>query len=171
MTDIPSIKSLKTIKNLKQENKAAIYDIVLGRCSEKIIDTNKQTDVSHLLFELPKVIIGYPNYNVSDCGEYMAKRLKEKGYSTKLISKEFLYIDWSNSVGNSKKNVYNQNGHYGHTSSNLSEITFKGKEKIPNSTIKETKDLLKKYPDTSQVVFIYTDSETGKKKRKVKKKK
>lgn len=169
MTDIPSIKSLKTIKNLKQENKAAIYDIVLGRCSEKIIETNKQTDKSFLYFELPKVIIGYPNYNITDCGEYMAKRLKEKGYHTKLISKEILYIDWGNSVENSKKTHVKQLGGQ-IISSNLSESTFKGKDKINESTIKETKDLLKKYPDTSQVVFVYTDTDV-KKKRKVKKKK
>ena len=170
MTDIPSIKSLKTIKNLKQENKAAIYDIVLGRCSEKIIETNKQTDHTFLYFELPKVIIGYPNYNITDCGEYMAKRLKEKGYRTKLISKEILYIDWGSSVENSKQNgrVRDHSGQI--ISSNLSESTFKGKDKINESTIKETKDLLKKYPDTSQVVFVYTDTDV-KKKRKVKKKK
>lgn len=157
MADIPSIKSLKTIKDLKQENKAAIYDIVLGRCSEKIIETNKQTDKSHLYFELPTVIIGYPNYNFIDCGEYMAKRLKEKGYRIKIISNKFLYIDWSKSGSTSKVPV-------------PLPTSVQGQGKVPESTIKETKDLLKKYPNTSEVVFVYTN-EAIKKKRKVKKKK
>jgi hypothetical protein len=161
MADIPSIKSLKTIKDLKQENKAAIYDIVLGKCSEKIIETNKQTDKSFLYFELPTVIIGYPNYNIVDCGEYMAKRLKEKGYKIKIISNKFLYIDWSKSGSGSTSNALQ----------NTSVPTsVQGQGKVPDSTIKETKDLLKKYPNTSEVVFVYTNSAI-KKKRKVKKKK
>lgn len=162
MSDIPSIKTLKTIKDLKQENKAAIYDIVLGRCSEKIIDTNKQTDNTHLVFELPKVIIGYPNYNQQDCGEYIAKKLIEKGYSSKLLNSNFLYIDWSDSVKDSK---------HGHKiSSNLGSGSKFDTKNITESTIKETKNLLKKYPDTSEVVFIYKDTD-GKKKKRIKKKK
>lgn len=157
MADIPSIKSLKTIKDLKRENKAAIYDIVLGRCSEKIIETNKQTDATHLYFELPKVIIGYPNYNLTDCGEYMANKLREKGYRTKLISNEYLYIDWSLSSGSKIHAPPHQHP--------------KSQMEVPESTIKETKNLLKKYPNTSEVVFVYTDTQTGKKKKKVKKKK
>jgi hypothetical protein len=167
-TDIPSLKTLKNIKTLKQENKAAIYDIVLGRCSEKIIETNKQTDNTFLFFELPKVIIGYPNYNLRDCGEYIVKKFIEKGYSSKLVkNSDFVYIDWSDSLREPSKNgncSFSKNVN-SCDQNNLKDVS------LPSSTM--VGKVLKKYPnvDSSQVVFVYTDDKGPVKKRKVKKKK
>lgn len=159
--DIPSLKSLQNIKKNKEESKAVIYDIVLGKCVEKILETTKQTDNSFILFELPKVIIGHPNYDINECAKYLEKKLINKGYKINHIDSRFLYIDWSS------------DSTYGHnTSSSSVDQKLKNNLQIksPEKLREKTKDLLKKYPDTSKVVFVYTDTDTSKLQKKKKKK-
>jgi hypothetical protein len=150
--DIPSIKSLHNIKRSKEETKEAIYDIVLGKCTEKILETTKRTNMSQIFFEVPSVIIGHPNYIQKDCAKYIKKKLLDKGYKIKNIE-YVLYIDWSDS----------NNGHKS-SSSNI-DLQFQPNLQIksPKKLKEKTQDLLKKYPHTSKVVFVYKDTPKKKK--------
>jgi hypothetical protein len=158
---VPTLKSLQSIKKSKEDTKAVIYDIVLGKCVEKILDITRQTNETHLIFELPKVIIGHPTYDIKECAKYIEKKLIDKGYITKRLDSLFLYIDWSGNSSNGQSK----------SSSNFIDFKFKKSLHIksPEKLKEKTRDLLKKYPDTSKVVFVYTDEDKLKKKKSKKK--
>lgn len=147
---IPSISSLHHEKSIKETSKIDIFNIVLNKCIEKIIFTNKNTDKTFIIFEIPKLLIGYPNYDMKNCILFIIKKLSEKGYLIEFIEPFYLYIDWGSKPVESK----------------LKEKTLFSIQK---------KNLLNKYPDLSKypdskIEFIYDDSYTSKHNKKNKKK-
>ena len=71
--NIPSISSLHDEKNSKNKSKLDIFKIVLNKCIEKIIYTNRHTEQTFVIFEVPKILIGYPSYNMESCILYIIK--------------------------------------------------------------------------------------------------
>lgn len=132
---LPKIENLQREQSKKITNKNKIFRIVLKICANKIEYTNKNTNHTFILFEIPQIIIGHPEYNINDCAKYLIQALIESKYIVEFIQPNYLYIDW----GNVNKKVENKN--YAHTAN--SELK------------KETKKLLKKFPSTTKVEFIY----------------
>jgi hypothetical protein len=146
---IPSISSLHHEKSIKETSKIDIFNIVLNKCIEKIIFTNKNTDKTFIIFEIPKLLIGYPNYDMKNCILFIIKKLSEKDYLIEFIEPFYLYIDWGSKP-----------------------IEQKLKDKTILSIQK--KNLLNKYPDLSKypdskIEFVYDDSYTSKHNKKNKK--
>ena len=56
MSKIPSINSLHKEKSVKEEGKFEIFNIVLNKCIEKIVYSNRHTDKTYVIFEVPKII-------------------------------------------------------------------------------------------------------------------
>lgn len=141
---IPSISSLHTVKNEQQENKKSIMRIVLNKCIEKIVYTNRHTDKTFVIFEVPKLLIGYPSYDMQSCILYLLQKLSSAGYKVDFIEPFYLYIDWT-----------------------VREPT------PPNNTPSlpvlstQAKQLLQKFPN-STVEFVYetSPSQTSSKKRR-----
>lgn len=128
---IPTINSLHKEKELKELAKTKIFDNVLNRCVEKIIFTNKYTDQTFVIFEVPQILIGYPNYDYKICILYLISKLTQKHYKAFFLEPFYIYIDWGTSVVNTSVDEKN--------------------EKLK----KQTKELLKKFPNASHVEFIY----------------
>lgn len=146
---IPSISSLHHEKSIKETSKVDIFNIVLNKCIEKIIFTNKNTDKTFIIFEIPKILIGYPNYDMKNCILFVIKKLLEKGYLIEFIEPFYLYIDWG---------------------SKPQEHKLKDKSILSI----QKKNLFNKYPDlskypNSKIEFIYDDSYTSKHNKKNKK--
>jgi hypothetical protein len=102
MNKIPSIQSLHEEKYIKENSKEQIFGIVLNKCTEKIIYTNRHTDKTFIIFEIPKLLIGYPSYDMKSCILFMINKLSSKGYLVEFIEPFYLYVDWS--CGKSNKN-------------------------------------------------------------------
>lgn len=143
---IPSINNLHNEKNVKEKIKTEAYILVLNKCIEKIMYTNKHTDQTYVFFDVPKFLIDYPFYDMNSCVMFIMNKLIPNNYTVSFIAPFYLYIDWSNDI---KSNVFNN---------------------IPDKLKIQTKELLKKYPNTTKVVYEYTDSIKTKKKVKVPKK-
>jgi adenylate kinase family enzyme len=145
---IPNINNLHNEKNVKEKIKTEAYILVLNKCIEKIIYTNKHTDQTYIFFDVPRFLIDYPFYDMNSCVMFIMNKLVPNNYTVSFIAPFYLYIDWSTQVMTSK---------------------------IPDKLRLQTKELLKKYPDTTKIVYEYTDTKPTKpsssKKKVLKKKK
>lgn len=138
---IPPVEFLQKQKYDKENSKLEIYKVVLNKCIEKIIYTNKHTDKTFIIFEVPQVLIGYPLYDTKSCLLYLIKKLFKHGYLIEFIDPFYLYIDW----GTTKK------------------IEYKETPIIPNIISKN-----KKFPN---IEFVFEDAFPNFKKSKKNKKK
>jgi hypothetical protein len=129
--NIPSVSSLNKEKDKKLLSTNDIYKIVLNKCVEKIVYTNRHTDKSFIIFEVPKILIGYTSYNLKSCARYIMNELSKNGYIVQFIDPFYIYIDWG---GSNMKNEVDK-----------SKIALK------------TKEILKLFPDVKEVEYIYED--------------
>lgn len=141
--DIPSISSLHREKKIKQNTNNDIYQTVLNKCIEKIIYTNRHTDKTFIIFEVPKILIGHATYDLLSCIHYIINNMAMHGYIIQFVEPFYIYIDWGSSSGS------------GSTS---------GK----NSLEEKTKLLLRQFPNVNEIEYVYKDAyenKTIKKKR------
>jgi len=155
---IPSITSLHQEKFVKETNKIDIYNIVLNKIVEKILYTNRHTDKTYVIFEIPKMLIGYPQYDMKSCILFIINKLSANDYFVEFLDPFYIYIDWG--------------------SKETPKIKHKIKAEIPKFCVKnvdnlraQTKALLTQFPDTSKVEFVYEDKYKQNKDNKEKKKK
>lgn len=153
MHNIPSITSLHKEKYIKETYKIDIYNIVLNKCVEKIIYTNSNTDKTYIIFEIPKILIGYPNYDMKSCILFVINKLSQNGYIIDFIEPFYLYIDWGSPSQSSYINTNN-------VKSNLFKTNNVDKLRA------QTKALLSQYPNTSNIEFVYEDTLISSKKNK-----
>lgn len=149
MSEIPNIFSLQQERKKRDQIKSDIYYIVLNKCIEKIVYTNRHTDKTFVIFEVPKILIGYPSYDMQHCLLFMMEKLSEQQYVVEFIEPFYLYIDWGSA---SVKN----------TNFNFNRVPSIDSKKLKD----QTRKLLAKFPDTSKVEFVYEDSMRTKTKKK-----
>jgi hypothetical protein len=149
MNTIPSIDSLHKEKSVKDDSKIKMFNVVLNKCIEKITYTNRHTDKTFVIFEVPQVLIGFPIYDMKSCILFLISKLSASGYIIEYIEPFYLYIDWGSQAKSSSKAFI--------PSSN------------PNKLRKDAMHLLQKFPDTSKIEFVYEDSLQRKKYKKKKK--
>jgi hypothetical protein len=94
MSKVPSIQSLLQEKIVKETSKEQIYNIVLKKITEKIVYTNRHTDKTFVIFEVPKILIGYPSYDMKSCILFVINKLSASGYLVEFVDPFYLYIDW-----------------------------------------------------------------------------
>ena len=166
--NIPNINTLHQEKDEKQKSKAKMFNIVLNKCIEKIIYTNRHTEQTFILFEVPHFLIGFPSYDRIECIRFLISELTSKDYKAEYIDPFYLYIDWgSNKKGNSSNSHANVNGNVYKNFDKISQVVKTGNpEKLKN----QTKKLLEKFPNTSNIIFEYADAHNQKKNQKNKKK-
>lgn len=152
--NIPSIHSLHKEKYIKESNKIDIYNIVLNKCVEKIVYTNSNTDKTYIIFEIPKILIGYPNYDMKSCILFVINKLSQNGYLIDFIEPFYLYIDWGSPTSSfHTSSKFNQK---------LNSFSTNNVEKLRT----QTKALLSQYPNTSNIEFVYEDALISSKKNK-----
>lgn len=146
--NIPSIGFLQKEKSIKENSKMDIFNVVLNKCIEKIVYTNRHTDKTFVIFEVPKILIGYPMYDMRSCILFLIQKLSQKGYLIEFIDPFYLYIDW---------------GCKNNTSSSHNILSVcKNDKKLE----KQTKYILEKFPNTSKIEFVYQDTSNSKKNNK-----
>jgi uncharacterized membrane protein len=133
---LPSISNLQKEQFKKTIVQQEIYKIVLKMCSDKIIYTNKNSNQTCVIFEVPQMIIGHPEYNFTECVKYILSELIKEHYLVDFVHPKHLYIDWGSSINENKKSTY------------PNWVINKSKLK------QETTKLLKKYPNAKKIEFI-----------------
>lgn len=143
---IPNISNLHIEKQIKDNIKNEMFNIVLKKCIEDINYTNKCTDKTYIIFEAPNIIIGFHNYNPISCIHYLIYQFTKKGYLVQFMEPNKLYIDWgTNNKERSQDIIPTSN---------------------PTKLKKQTNELLRKYPTASKVVYVYEDNDNDKKKKR-----
>jgi hypothetical protein len=141
---IPNISNLHAERLVKEQAKNDIFTIVLNKCIEQIVETNSRTEHTFIYFEVPNIIIGFPGYDRLACVHFLIQELKKENYKVEFIEPFYLYIDWSkNTKAKTIDNLMIQN-----------IIPTSNPDKLRE----QTKELLKKYPNASKIVFEYEDS-------------
>jgi hypothetical protein len=147
MSQIPTIEALRKEKDYKQTSREEMFKIVLNKCVEKVMYTNRFTDKTFVIFEVPRILIGFPTYDMKMCILFLKTVLSQHGYIVEFIDPFYLYIDWGT------------NGTNGYTHAKRSHS-----DKIKS----QTKKLLERFPNTSKVEFVYEDDFPTLSKRKKK---
>jgi hypothetical protein len=150
LLNIPSISSLHNEKQIKVTNSYDIYKTVLNKCIEKIIYTNRHTDKTFIIFEVPKILIGQTSYDMKSCIHYIINNITTHGYYVQFIEPFYIYIDWG-SKHTTNGNIRNENTNEKHIES-------------------KTKEILKHFPGINKVEYIYEDVYLKQKKREESKK-
>lgn len=142
---IPNIAQLHAARNQKEQARNEIFTIVLNKCIEQILETNNKKNQTYLYFEVPNIIIGFQEYDRLACIHYLIHELSREGYKVEFVEPVYLYIDWSTNILKPKSidSMVMQN-----------VIPTSNPERLKQ----QTKELLKKYPHASKIVFEYEDS-------------
>jgi len=147
---LPSITSLHEEKTLKESSKNDIFKIVLNKIIQKIIYTNRHTEQTYIIFEIPQILIGYPQYDMKSCLLFIMNKLNENGYLVDFVDPFYLYIDWGSTCKTKQINI-------------KSNISSKHKDKLQS----QTRKLLERFPE---IEFIYEDQVAKRRVKKNKKK-
>lgn len=147
---IPNINQLHAARNQKEQARNEIFTIVLNKCIEQILETNNKNNKTYLYFEVPNIIIGFQEYDRLACIHFLIHELSRENYKVEFVEPFYLYIDWSANLLKSKSidNIAIQN-----------VIPTSNPERLKQ----QTKELLKKYPHASKIVFEYEDVASKKK--------
>ena len=144
MNEIPDINNLHQERVCKNKARNDVFELVLSKCIDKILYTNKNTDKTFIFFEVPKILIGFPFYDMKSCTMFIMNKLVNKNYKVEFMEPFYLYVDW---------------GTYVESKTQAEFYTKEAAEKIKL----KTKELLKQYPNTSKIVFEYaTKNSTSK---------
>lgn len=137
MPQVPTLESLRREKDVKQTSREEMFKIVLNKCIDKIVYTNRFTDKTFILFEVPQILIGFPTYDMKLCILFLKTVLSQHGYIVEFIDPFYLYIDWGGvGSGGSDKRVATRS------------------ERLKQ----QTKKILEQFPNASKVEFVYEDS-------------
>jgi hypothetical protein len=141
---IPNISNLHAEKLVKEQARNEIFTIVLNKCIDQILETNARTEHTFIYFEVPNIIIGFPGYDRLACVHFLINELTKENYKVEFIEPFYLYIDWSK--GSKPKTIDNLMIQNIIPTSN------------PDKLREQTKEILKKYPNASKIVFEYDDA-------------
>lgn len=141
--DIPNIDNLHKEKHVKENTKHEMFGLVLKRCVDKIVHTNRFTDKTFVFFEVPQVLLGYPTYDMKQCIMFLMHKLREKGYYIIFIDPFYLYIDWG-------------------TATNTAKATSHSGEKPYLSS--QARRILEQLPKTANVEIVYADKSVKRRK-------
>ena len=90
----PNAESLQKEKNEINKNNLRIYENIMNKCIEKILYTNRYTEQTFTVFDVPKILIGNLQYNRMSCIIYIINELEKNNYKCEYIAPSYIYIDW-----------------------------------------------------------------------------
>lgn len=84
-------------RDLKQ---ISIFNKILGRIHKRIQHTarNKNTNDTHIWFNVPEYLVGEPIYDKGECIGYIVSELEKNGFHIKYVHPNALFVSWHNWV-------------------------------------------------------------------------
>jgi len=146
---IINVKDLHKQIDEKELKRNEIYNNILLKCQEKIIQATKNSDMC-CFYALPEFIIGMPLFNAKICRDYIIFKLEESGFHIQYTHPNLLYVSWMKKEKSKSKNVskktitkknnskyrviddYEPSGKFTYTPSSLSSIKEKTKFLLNN---------------------------------------
>ena len=137
-----NIDELFETKKRSDLNRLSIYSKLLSRIHHKIKMTSKQRDNTQFCsFIMPEVLLGYPNYDFSECLTFIIDRLNNDGFTTRYIHPNLIFICWSHWIpeyvrDEFKKKTNTEVNSYGESKPDKTVVRFEKTETNPVSNYK-----------------------------------
>ena len=89
------VKASDLINQQKEREKIKFitFDKIYSNIENKIIKASS-TNFYYIWYDIPKFLIGYPQYNFNDCCEYLIDKLQKSGFVIELYESNILLITW-----------------------------------------------------------------------------
>jgi hypothetical protein len=150
------IDELYDTKKKNDINKLELYNKLLLKVHTKIKVASRQRNSDNFCsFIMPEILIGYPNYNLSDCLVFIVDSLETNGFLTRYIHPNLLFISWNHWVPKYVREEYKKKT--GIAIDELGESIIKEKNVVKFSvgdTKKDTKHITDFKPSGK---FVYDD--------------
>lgn len=101
MEETPSIdiEDLYETKQKMDVNRLNIYNKLLARVHNRIKTASRQRENNQFCwFVMPELLVGYPNYDISECLLYIINRLETDGFLTRYVHPNLILISWNHYV-------------------------------------------------------------------------
>lgn len=93
------IDDLYQTKQKIDMNRLELFNKLLKRIHSKIFFISKKRDQDNFCsYVMPEILIGYPNYNLAECLNYIMSTLKKDGFRCRYIHPNLLMISWDHWV-------------------------------------------------------------------------
>jgi len=94
-----NIDELYETKKKNDLNRLEIYNKLLVKVHTRIKTASRLRNSENFChFVMPEILVGYPNYNISDCLVFIIDRLNSDGFITRYIHPNLLLISWNHWV-------------------------------------------------------------------------
>jgi hypothetical protein len=149
-----NIDDLYETKKKNDLNRLDIYNKLLIKIHSKIkIASRLRNNDNFCSYIMPEVLIGYPNYNLSDCLVFIIDRLQNDGFLTRYIHPNLLFISWNHWVPSYVRDEYKKSTGiatdcYGHPINKEKNVVRFNESKKENKTTNESKIQTKFIYDT-----------------------
>jgi len=91
-----NIDELYETKRKSDLHRVGVYSKLLNKVHAKIKLASRQRDHAQFCtFVMPEVLLGYPNYNFTECLQFILDRLEHDGFTTRYIHPNLIFIGWS----------------------------------------------------------------------------
>jgi hypothetical protein len=91
-----NIDELYETKQKNDLNKLNLYNKLIIKIHGKIKTASRQRNSDNFCsYVMPEVLVGYPNYNLSECLVYIVDSLENNGFLTRYIHPNLLFISWN----------------------------------------------------------------------------
>jgi hypothetical protein len=94
-----NIDELYETKKKNDLNRLEIYNKLLLKVHTRIKTASRQRNSENFChFVMPEILVGYPNYNISDCVVFIIDRLQTDGFVSRYVHPNLLLISWNHWV-------------------------------------------------------------------------
>ena len=94
-----NIDDLYETKKKNDLNKLELFNKLLVKIHTKIKTASRQRNSDNFCsFVMPEILVGFPNYNLSECLVFVVDSLETNGFLTRYIHPNLLFISWKHWV-------------------------------------------------------------------------
>jgi hypothetical protein len=94
-----NIDELYDTKKKNDISKLNLFNKLLVKIHTRIKTASRQRNSDNFCsYVMPEVLVGYPNYNLSDCLVFIVESLENNGFLTRYIHPNLLFISWNHWV-------------------------------------------------------------------------
>ena len=94
-----NIDELYDTKKKNDLSKYNLFNKLLVKIHTRIKTASRQRNSDNFCsYVMPEVLVGYPNYNLSDCLVFIVESLENNGFLTRYIHPNLLFISWNHWV-------------------------------------------------------------------------
>ena len=149
-----NIDDLYETKKKNDLNKLELFNKLLVKIHTKIKTASRQRNSDNFCsFVMPEILVGFPNYNLSECLVFVVDSLETNGFLTRYIHPNLLFISWNHWIPKYVRDEYKKKT--GIAIDSMGEPVHKDKTVV---RFNEPKKEVKSVPEfKSSGRFVYDD--------------